>query len=195
MLRPAVRRRRRRWTCLRRTWTGRPGTQVQRVRLRSCRDKPNRRDRTGGGSSRGRRGGAANKLSFAPTSPAGSPKRAPALAIATTSFSVHPPTFSNLKAGRRTWTCSARPRGAAHQCLASFADGGVAVFSLCNLRTFKPAIEELGRCGVELEDITARTIPSRSLSETLVSTSVIWCAEINFRLWENRVLQSEAPSL
>ena len=38
------------------------------------------------------------------------------------------------------------------------ADGGVAVFS-CNLRTFKPAIEELGRCGVELEDITARTIP------------------------------------
>lgn len=38
------------------------------------------------------------------------------------------------------------------------ADGGVAVFS-CNLRTFKPDLEELARCGVEWEDITAQTIP------------------------------------
>ena len=29
----------------------------------------------------------------------------------------------------------------------------------CNLRTFKPDLEELARCGVELEDITAQTIP------------------------------------
>ena len=38
------------------------------------------------------------------------------------------------------------------------ARGGVAVFS-CNLRTFKPEVDELRRLGVELEDVTAKTIP------------------------------------
>ncbi len=36
--------------------------------------------------------------------------------------------------------------------------GGSAIFS-CNLRTFKPDVEKLARAGVELEDITAATIP------------------------------------
>lgn len=35
---------------------------------------------------------------------------------------------------------------------------GQAIFS-CNLRTFKPDLETLSRAGVELEDITAKTIP------------------------------------
>ena len=36
--------------------------------------------------------------------------------------------------------------------------GGIAVFS-CNLRSFKPDFEQLEKYGVELEDITAQTIP------------------------------------
>ena len=38
------------------------------------------------------------------------------------------------------------------------SEDGVCVFS-CNLRTFKPDVEKLGRAGVEIEDITAQTIP------------------------------------
>ena len=72
---------------------------------------------------------------------------------------MDPPTFSNSKAmGRRTWDVQRDHVELLISVSRLLADGGVAVFS-CNLRTFKPAIEELGRCGVELEDITARTIP------------------------------------
>lgn len=38
------------------------------------------------------------------------------------------------------------------------AEGGMCVFS-CNLRSFKPDVGTLARAGVEMEDITARTIP------------------------------------
>ena len=38
------------------------------------------------------------------------------------------------------------------------ADEGVCVFS-CNLRSFKPDVGKLARAGVEMEDITVRTIP------------------------------------
>ena len=37
-------------------------------------------------------------------------------------------------------------------------DGGHAVFS-CNLRSFKPYVDELEKYGVELEDISTSTIP------------------------------------
>ena len=120
-------------------------------------DKPNRRDRTGGGSSRGRRGGAANKLVRADVTRwiAEARRRRDCYDL----IFVDPPTFSNSKAmGRRTWDVQRDHVELLISVSRLLADGGVAVFS-CNLRTFKPAIEELGRCGVELEDITARTIP------------------------------------
>ena len=72
---------------------------------------------------------------------------------------VDPPTFSNSKAmGRRTWDVQRDHVELLVGVSRLLADGGVAVFS-CNLRTFKPDLEELARCGVELEDITAQTIP------------------------------------
>ena len=120
-------------------------------------DKPNRRDRTDGGSSRGRRGGAANKLVRADVTRwiAEARRRRDCYDL----IFVDPPTFSNSKAmGRRTWDVQRDHVELLISVSRLLADGGVAVFS-CNLRTFKPAIEELGRCGVELEDITARTIP------------------------------------
>ena len=39
------------------------------------------------------------------------------------------------------------------------AEGGQAIFS-CNLRSFKPDWEKLDKYGVELEDISADTIPA-----------------------------------
>ena len=38
------------------------------------------------------------------------------------------------------------------------AEGGLAVFS-CNLRSFKPFVDELEKYGVEIEDISPETIP------------------------------------
>ena len=71
---------------------------------------------------------------------------------------VDPPTFSNSKAmGRRTWDVQRDHVELLVGVSRLLADGGVAVFS-CNLRTFKPDLEELARCGVELEDITAQTL-------------------------------------
>ena len=72
---------------------------------------------------------------------------------------VDPPTFSNSKAmGKRTWDVQRDHVELLVGVSRLLAKGGTAVFS-CNLRNFKPDVEELERLGVELEDITARTIP------------------------------------
>ena len=72
---------------------------------------------------------------------------------------VDPPTFSNSKAmGRRTWDVQRDHVELLIGVSRLLARDGVAVFS-CNLRSFKPDAEGLARGGVELEDITARTIP------------------------------------
>ena len=73
---------------------------------------------------------------------------------------VDPPTFSNSKAmGRKTWDVQRDHAelliGVAHL----LAEGGQAIFS-CNLRSFKPDWEKLDKYGVELEDISADTIPA-----------------------------------
>lgn len=72
---------------------------------------------------------------------------------------VDPPTFSNSKAmGKKTWDVQRDHAelliGVAHL----LAPGGQAIFS-CNLRTFKPDVQKLTKYGVEIEDITAETIP------------------------------------
>ena len=120
-------------------------------------DKPNRRDRTDGGSARGRRGGAANKLVRADVTRwiAEARRRHERYDL----IFVDPPTFSNSKAmGRRTWDVQRDHVELLVGVSRLLSNGGAAVFS-CNLRTFKPDLEELARCGVELEDITAQTIP------------------------------------
>ncbi len=72
---------------------------------------------------------------------------------------VDPPTFSNSKAmGKRTWDVQRDHVELLIAVSRLLAPGGVAVFS-CNLRTFKPDTEALARYGVQLEDITAQTIP------------------------------------
>ena len=72
---------------------------------------------------------------------------------------VDPPTFSNSKSmGRRTWDVQRDHVELLVGVSRLLAPGGVAVFS-CNLRTFKPDTEALAKLGVELEDITAQTIP------------------------------------
>lgn len=72
---------------------------------------------------------------------------------------VDPPTFSNSKAmGRRTWDVQRDHVELLIGVSRLLARDGVAVFS-CNLRSFKPDTEGLARGGVELEDITAQTIP------------------------------------
>ncbi len=72
---------------------------------------------------------------------------------------VDPPTFSNSKAmGRRTWDVQRDHVELLVGVSRLLAKDGVAVFS-CNLRGFKPDVAELARLGVELEDVTADTIP------------------------------------
>lgn len=72
---------------------------------------------------------------------------------------VDPPTFSNSKAmGQRSWDVQRDHVELLIGVSRLLAKGGVAVFS-CNLKTFKPNEEELGRYGVQLQDITALTIP------------------------------------
>ncbi|MBQ9955779.1 MAG: bifunctional 23S rRNA (guanine(2069)-N(7))-methyltransferase RlmK/23S rRNA (guanine(2445)-N(2))-methyltransferase RlmL [Eggerthellaceae bacterium] len=72
---------------------------------------------------------------------------------------VDPPTFSNSKAmGKRTWDVQRDHVELLVGVSRLLAKGGVAVFS-CNLRNFKPDVEELARLGVELEDIAPSTIP------------------------------------
>lgn len=72
---------------------------------------------------------------------------------------VDPPTFSNSKAmGRRTWDVQRDHVELLAGVVRLLSKGGVAVFS-CNLRSFKPDTKALARSGVEIEDITAQTIP------------------------------------
>lgn len=72
---------------------------------------------------------------------------------------VDPPTFSNSKAmGRRTWDVQRDHVELLAGVVRLLSKDGVAVFS-CNLRSFKPDTEALARSGVEIEDITAQTIP------------------------------------
>lgn len=70
-----------------------------------------------------------------------------------------PPTFSNSsKMGRRTWDVQRDHVELLVGLSRLLSREGEAIFS-CNLRTFRPDIEELARAGVILTDITDETIP------------------------------------
>lgn len=70
-----------------------------------------------------------------------------------------PPTFSNSsKMGRRTWDVQRDHVELLVGLSRLLSREGEAIFS-CNLRTFRPDIEELARAGVVLTDITNETIP------------------------------------
>lgn len=70
-----------------------------------------------------------------------------------------PPTFSNSsKMGRRTWDVQRDHVELLVGLSRLLSREGEAIFS-CNLRTFRPDIEELARAGVALTDITDETIP------------------------------------
>lgn len=70
-----------------------------------------------------------------------------------------PPTFSNSsKMGRRTWDVQRDHVELLVGLSRLLSREGEAIFS-CNLRTFRPDIEELARTGVVLTDITDETIP------------------------------------
>ncbi len=72
---------------------------------------------------------------------------------------VDPPTFSNSKAmGKRTWDVQRDHVELLIGVSRLLSEEGVAIFS-CNLRAFKPYMEELEKYGVELEEISASTIP------------------------------------
>ena len=72
---------------------------------------------------------------------------------------VDPPTFSNSKAmGKRTWDVQRDHVELLIGVSRLLSEEGEAVFS-CNLRSFKPQVEELAKYGVEIEDISASTIP------------------------------------
>ncbi len=72
---------------------------------------------------------------------------------------VDPPTFSNSKAmGKRTWDVQRDHVTLLRGVVDLLAKGGQAFFS-CNLRSFKPDLDSLARCGVGIEDISAQTIP------------------------------------
>ena len=60
--------------------------------------------------------------------------------------------------GRRTWDVQRDHVELLIGVSRLLSPGGVAVFS-CNLRTFVPDVEVLSAYGVEVEDITAQTIP------------------------------------
>lgn len=70
-----------------------------------------------------------------------------------------PPTFSNSsKMGRRTWDVQRDHVELLVGLSRLLSREGEAIFS-CNLRSFRPDIEELARAGVVLTDITDETIP------------------------------------
>lgn len=72
---------------------------------------------------------------------------------------VDPPTFSNSKSmGKRTWDVQRDHAELLIGVSRLLSEDGIAVFS-CNLRSFKPDSEVLNKYGVEIEDITAKTIP------------------------------------
>ncbi len=73
---------------------------------------------------------------------------------------VDPPTFSNSKAmGKRTWDVQRDHVELLIGVSRLLSEEGLAVFS-CNLRSFKPYIDELEKYGVELQDISPSTIPA-----------------------------------
>ncbi|MDM8275764.1 class I SAM-dependent methyltransferase [Enorma phocaeensis] len=70
-----------------------------------------------------------------------------------------PPTFSNsAKMSRRSFDVQRDHVELLEGVAGLLTPGGEAIFS-CNLRTFKPRVEELAAAGVAIEDITAQTIP------------------------------------
>lgn len=72
---------------------------------------------------------------------------------------VDPPTFSNSKTlGKRTWDVQRDHAELLIGVSRLLSQDGQAVFS-CNLRSFKPDYEKLERYGVEIEEISAQTIP------------------------------------
>ena len=72
---------------------------------------------------------------------------------------VDPPTFSNSKAmGKSTWSVQRDHVGLLVKVARVLGPGGKAVFS-CNLRSFKPETEALREKGLDLVDITSKTIP------------------------------------
>ena len=72
---------------------------------------------------------------------------------------VDPPTFSNSsKMGNRTWDVQRDHVELLIGVSRLLSLEGHAIFS-CNLRGFRPAVRELARAGVVLQDITAETIP------------------------------------
>lgn len=69
------------------------------------------------------------------------------------------PTFSNSKSmGERSWDVQRDHAELLINVSRLLTRNGTAVFS-CNLRNFRPDVEKLARAGVEMEDITAQTIP------------------------------------
>ncbi len=72
---------------------------------------------------------------------------------------VDPPTFSNSKSmGKDTWSVQRDHVELLTGVSRLLEDDGIAVFS-CNLRTFKPEVEELLSRGIIMVDVTAETIP------------------------------------
>lgn len=72
---------------------------------------------------------------------------------------VDPPTFSNSKSmGTATWDVQRDHVELLDKVAKLLAPGGVAVFS-CNLRSFKPNVEELASRGILIKDVSRSTIP------------------------------------
>ena len=70
-----------------------------------------------------------------------------------------PPTYSNsAKMGKRTWDVQRDHAELLIRASRLLTRGGAIVFS-CNLRSFKPDVQALAKAGVQIADITARTIP------------------------------------
>lgn len=70
-----------------------------------------------------------------------------------------PPTFSNSsKMGERTWDVQRDHAELIENLVTLLAAGGELIFS-CNLRNFKPDTARLNAAGIEVEDISAQTIP------------------------------------
>jgi 23S rRNA (guanine2445-N2)-methyltransferase / 23S rRNA (guanine2069-N7)-methyltransferase len=69
------------------------------------------------------------------------------------------PTFSNSKSmGKRSFEVQRDHAELLIGISRLLTRNGVCLFS-CNLRTFKPDVEKLRRTGVEIEDITEKTVP------------------------------------
>lgn len=72
---------------------------------------------------------------------------------------VDPPTFSNSKSmGKRTWDVQRDHVELLIGVSRLLSEDGQAIFS-CNLRSFKPYLDELAKYGVQLEDVSLSTIP------------------------------------